>query len=161
MDRETADREAADRETMDRDWIAARIPHQHDMCLLDAVLHWTPDMILCAATSHRAASHPMRQFGRLGAACGIEYAAQAMALHGALRAAAPDAPPAPGLLVSARDVTLHVARLDDIAADLAIQADRTGGDTGLIAYRFAVRAGGRLLVEGRAAVMLAAAAALA
>ncbi len=141
---------------MDRDWIAARIPHQHDMCLLDAVLDWTPDMILCTAASHGEPDHPLRQFGRLGAACGIEYAAQAMAVHGALCAAAADAPPAPGLLVSARDVTLHVARLDDVAADLIIRADRIGNDTGLIAYRFTVRADDRLLVDGRAAVMLAA-----
>ena len=140
---------------MNRDWIAAHIPHQNQMCLLDAVLHWTPEMIRCIATTHRAAGHPMRAFGRLGAACGIEYAAQAMAVHGALCAAA-NTPPVPGLLLSARDVTLHVARLDDIAADLTILATRTGGDDGLIAYRFEVRADDRLLLEGRAAVMLAA-----
>ena len=38
------------------------------------------------ASSHRAADNPLRAHGRLGAACGIEYAAQAMAVHGALLA---------------------------------------------------------------------------
>ena len=36
--------------------IAARIPHQGRMCLLDAVLACTPQHIRCRASSHRRAS---------------------------------------------------------------------------------------------------------
>lgn len=61
------------------DWIAARVPHQGSMCLLGRVLDASPEGILCAADSHHTPDHPMRQHGRLGAACGVEYAAQAMA----------------------------------------------------------------------------------
>ena len=71
---------------LDRAWIASHIPHQGSMCLLDYVEAWDRERIRCRASSHRAADNPLRAYGRLGAACGIEYAAQAMAVHGALLA---------------------------------------------------------------------------
>jgi predicted hotdog family 3-hydroxylacyl-ACP dehydratase len=92
----------------------------------------------------------------LGAACGIEYAAQAMAAHGALLAA-PDAPPRAGYLTSARGVELYVARLDDIDADLIIEAERLSGDDNTILYGFGISAGERLLLSGRVTVVLDAA----
>jgi predicted hotdog family 3-hydroxylacyl-ACP dehydratase len=69
---------------MNRAWIEARIPHQGRMCLLDEVLDWNAQHIRCRSATHRALDNPLRSHGRLGIACGIEYAAQAMALHGAL-----------------------------------------------------------------------------
>ena len=53
---------------LDRDWIAAHVPHQGRMCLLDAVLSWDASAIECSASSHRACDHPLRAHGRLGAA---------------------------------------------------------------------------------------------
>ncbi len=124
------------------------------MCLLDAVLEWSAQHVVCCADNQRAADHPLRQFGRLGAACGIEYAAQAMAVHGALLADGAPAAPAPGMLVSARQVELHVLRLDDIAQPLRIRAERLGAAAGLLLYAFSVHAGARLLLDGRASVLL-------
>ena len=144
-------------QALDRGWIAARIPHQGTMCLLDAVLAWDTGHVLCAARSHRSPANPLRQYGRLGVACGIEYAAQAMAVHGALRASSGTgggAAPRPGMLVSARAVRWHVARLDDIVADLLVQAVCDGADAHLLRYTFALRAAERLLMEGQAAVVL-------
>ena len=123
------------------------------MCLLDRVLAWDAQRIVCSATSHRDADNPLRQFDRLGAACGIEYAAQAMAVHGAL-AAPQDAPPRPGMLVSVRAVQLHASRIDDLVADLAVNVERISGDASMLLYQFSVRAAGRLLLEGRASVLL-------
>jgi predicted hotdog family 3-hydroxylacyl-ACP dehydratase len=95
----------------------------------------------------------LRAHGRLAAACGIEYAAQAMAVHGALLASGAGAP-RPGMLASLRGVTLHVGRLDDIAADLIVEAARFSGDGNNVIYDFSLRANGRILLEGRAAVIL-------
>ena len=139
---------------LDRDWIAARIPHSGTMCLLDAVVGWSDTRVHCTATSHRDPANPLRANGRLAAVCGIEYAAQAMAVHGAL--AAGDAAPRPGMLVSVRAVQLHAERLDDLAADLAIHAERSSGDASLLLYQFSVHAADRLLLEGRASVLLGA-----
>ena len=141
--------------------IAQLIPHQADMCLLESVSAWDDQQIFCNATSHRSASHPLRAYGRLGASCGIEYAAQAMAVHGALIAQSPlnaaskaAGAPKAGYLVSVRGVTLHVERLDDLSAALTIHAERFMGDAGTIVYSFAVHAEFKLLLSGRATVVL-------
>ena len=123
------------------------------MCLLDAVVDWSETAISCSAVSHSDPANPLRADGRLGAANGIEYAAQAMAVHGALLAAA-DEPPRQGYLASVRGVQLHVARLDDLPGELSITAERLSGDGNHILYRFAVSHAGHCLLEGRAAVIL-------
>ena len=140
---------------LDRAAIAARIPHQGSMCLLDVVLAWDSGQIHCRASSHRQPDNPLRAAERLGAACGIEYAAQAMAVHGVLLA--PEgAPPRPGYLASVRSVQLAVDRLDDLPQDLDIVAERLSGDEHNILYHFRVEHAGNLLLSGRAAVMLVA-----
>ena len=123
------------------------------MCLLDAVLDWNEARIACRATSHGDPANPLRADGRLGAANGIEYAAQAMAMHGALLAG-DDGTPRQGYLTSVRGVTLHVARLDDLAGELRVEAERLSGDANHILYQFSVSHAGRCLLEGRAAVIL-------
>ncbi len=123
------------------------------MCLLDAVLEWSDAAIACRALSHVDPANPLRAAGRLGAATGIEYAAQAMAVHGALIAGG-DAPPRQGYLTSVRSVTLHVACLDDVAGALDVSAERLSGDGNHILYQFSVAHSGRCLLEGRAAVVL-------
>ena len=138
---------------LDQAWIAAHIPHQGTMCLLDEVVSWDETRIACRASSHRAPDHPLRTHGRLGAACGIEYAAQAMAVHGALSASA-DAAPRAGYLVSARGVELYATRLDDIAADLIVEADCIMNQENNVLYAFSIRAQDRILLQGRAAVVL-------
>ncbi len=142
---------------LDRRWIAAHIPHQGSMCLLDTVLEWSDTAIACRAVSHADPAHPLRAEDRLGAAAGIEYAAQAMAVHGAL-IAGDDAPPRQGYLTSVRSVSLHVARLDDLPGALEVRAERLSGDANHILYQFSLAHAGRCLLEGRAAVVLDAAA---
>ena len=86
---------------LDRTAIAARIPHQGDMCLLDTVRDWNASIIQCTASSHRRADNPLRNDAQLGIAAGIEYAAQAMALHGGL--------------LAVRNNPEHVASMDEHA----------------------------------------------
>ena len=127
------------------------------MCLLDAVKEWSDSAITCHASSHTDPANPLRAEGRLGAANGIEYAAQAMAIHGAL-IAGDDAAPRQGYLTSVRSVSLHVARLDDLPGELDVRAERLSGDSNNILYQFSLSHAGRCLLEGRAAVVLDAAA---
>lgn len=139
---------------LDRNWIAAHIPHQGSMCLLDRVESWDREKILCHATSHCAPDNPLRNHGQLGIACGIEYAAQAMAVHGALLASADDSPPRAGYLVSVRGVNMLVSRLDDIAGDLMIEAACIMTGENNMLYQFSVHADDKLLLSGRAAVVI-------
>jgi predicted hotdog family 3-hydroxylacyl-ACP dehydratase len=138
---------------LDRHWIAAHIPHAGKMCLLDNVLSWDSTRIECRTSTHRDADNPLRSHGRLGCACGVEYAAQAMAVHGALVAGRADAPAA-GYLVGLRRVELHVARLDDIETDLLISGERMTGDDAIVLYQFSVHNALRTFLSGRATVAL-------
>ena len=138
---------------LDHGWIAAHIPHQGSMCLLDRVLEWSEQRIVCEAVGHADPANPLRDAGRLGAATGVEYAAQAMAVHGALLAQS-DAAPTQGYLTSVRGLSLHVERLDDVAGPLRVTAERLSGDVRLILYQFSLYCGERCLIEGRASVVL-------
>lgn len=134
-----------------RDWIAAHLPHRDAMCLLDDVLAWDERHVLCRASSHRDALNPLRVAQRLPAACGIEYGAQAMAVHGALLTRGRLRP---GMLASVRSVRLQVARLDDVSGELRVTAERLSGEDDHILYRFSVACDAGELVGGRATVVL-------
>ena len=100
---------------LNRAWIEAHIPHQGRMCLLDEVIAWDAHTIRCRSGGHRAADNPLRAQGRLGIACGIEYAAQAMAVHGALAAGGSDVAPDAGFLRErSRTCGCTLLRLDDV-----------------------------------------------
>jgi predicted hotdog family 3-hydroxylacyl-ACP dehydratase len=141
---------------LNRAAIAALIPHQGAMCLLEEVLSSDDESIVCRAVSHRDAAHPLREEGIVHAVCGIEYAAQAMAVHGALAGGGARSRARSGMLAAARNVVFSVERLDDIADDIVVSVRRLAAEEGWLLYEFALHAGGKELVRGRAAVSLAA-----
>lgn len=147
--------------TLGRGGIAALIPHSGSMCLLGRLQSWDAQQVLCTADNHRDRDHPLRTRSGLMAPCAIEYAAQAMALHGALIGQEAGTAASPGFLASARGVQLHVLRLDDLPLPAAgepdvlhVAATRLSGDDRQILYSFQVSHSGRPLAEGRAAVVL-------
>ncbi|MGO8914986.1 MAG: hypothetical protein ACLQJR_03670 [Stellaceae bacterium] len=139
--------------TIGRDEIAALIPHAGAMCLLDSVLYWDDVSIRCLSLRHRAEDNPLRRAGRLAAICGIEFAAQAMAVHGRLAGGIERAPRA-GYLASLRDVTCRQERLDLLAGELVIDVRRLMGDEQRAIYHFALACDGLELLSARAAVVL-------
>jgi len=138
----------------DRAWILSHIPHQGAMCLLDQVLDWDSSRVRCLSRAHRSPANPLRSEGRLSSLCGIEFAAQAMAVHGALCAEELPATRQGGYLVSLRNVTLNCERLDDIEEDLVATASRLGGDAVTVLYDFTLHAESRSLVTGRATIVI-------
>jgi predicted hotdog family 3-hydroxylacyl-ACP dehydratase len=128
------------------------------MCLLDRMSAWDESHIACVAINHRDSRHPLRSATGLLASATIEYAAQAMAVHGGLSARAAGNEAAPGFLASARDVRLACLRLDDLPPatpdELVVVAERQGGDATRLLYAFRVSHGGRELATGRVAVVL-------
>ena len=138
---------------LDRAWIERHIPHRGRMCLLDEVLQWDLAEIRCRASSHRLPDNPLRAHGRLGAACGVEYAGQAMAVHGAIVAALTGTEARVGYLTSVRNLMLHVTRLDDLSGNLLVRAQRLAGDEGSALYEFALECGERQLLSGRAGIV--------
>jgi predicted hotdog family 3-hydroxylacyl-ACP dehydratase len=137
---------------LDRRWIQEHIPHKDGMCLLDEVLSWDLNQTQCRSSSHRSADNPLRAHGRLGSACGIEYAAQTMAVHGALVASAAGAVAPTGFLASVRGVRLNIDRLDVFEGDLVTAVQRVAGDESTALYEFSVSADDVVLLTGRAAI---------
>jgi len=140
--------------TSDHAGIAARVPHAGRMCLLDSLLEWSAEHVVCSASSHGDPSNPLRTASELMAANAIEYASQAMALHASL-CSAPGQPPRANFLASARGVRLHTARLDTASGPLRVSVRREAGNERQARYSFSVHdAAQRLLVDGRTTVVL-------
>jgi predicted hotdog family 3-hydroxylacyl-ACP dehydratase len=127
------------------------VPHAGGMCLLARIVSAGERDIVCATDSHRSTSNPLRRDGALSALHLAEYGAQAMAVHGGL--ADPHAKERGGMLVSIRDLTLAVDRLDDIAGELTIAATRLVANADGNIYTFSASGGGRELGRGRVSVM--------
>jgi predicted hotdog family 3-hydroxylacyl-ACP dehydratase len=138
----------------DRAAILALVPHAGAMCLWDQVARWDAESIRLRSGGHRDPAHPLRSGGRLRAVHLCEYGAQAMAVHGGLRAQASGGAARPGVLVALRAVVLHVARIDDLPGALECEARMLADGADSQQYAFRIEHAGTLLAEGRAAVML-------
>ncbi len=136
-----------------RDELERLVPHRGDMCLLDGVLSWDENALTCITETHRAADNPLRSGGRLAAVHALEYGAQAMAVHGGLLARKRGDAIGGGYLAALRNVSLHVAQLDDIASPLTVHAERLIAEGGNLIYQFTVRAGETAVAEARATVI--------
>jgi predicted hotdog family 3-hydroxylacyl-ACP dehydratase len=138
--------------------IARLLPHSGSMVLLDAVLEYDAHRIHCLAQRHHAADNPLRQDGKLPAWCGLEYAAQAMAVHQGLihrgLCASDAAPPARGFLAVARDLMLTPTDLDGLPGELHVHAEKIIAEGGRSLYRFHLTSQGQTLLSGRVAVVL-------
>lgn len=137
----------------DKAAIAKVIPHAGSMCLLDGVLECDVQRIRCISSTHRNANNPLRASNELSALCGIEFAAQAMAVHGVWGGQI-DRKPRAGYLVGLRDVTCNSMRLDTLQDDLIIEAEKLMGDEARVIYQFTLHAGQSEIMSGRATVVL-------
>lgn len=142
---------------LDRAAIAARVPHAGPMCLLDQVVSWDQDHVECTAFGQATgggAAHPLAEGGRLPATAAIEYAAQAMALHGRLvQEGAAGGAPTRGFLAGLRSVRLHCRWIEGDRPRLTVRVSRFAGDDVQVLYDFEVRSTGPI-AEGRAVVVL-------
>lgn len=136
---------------LDRQGIAARIPHAGRMCLLERVTQWDQRGIECVAVSHRDADNPLRSAGGLSVWSGIEYAAQAAAVHSALLQE--QAGPRGGVLAALRQVLATAEWLDRIETDLRLSATLLHRDTAGGIYRFEVMSGAMTLLSGQFTLM--------
>ena len=121
------------------------------MVLLDRVDSWNENEITCATMSHLRSDNPLRRGASLPVLCGIEYGAQAMAVHGAL---VTQGGARRGMLASLRNVQCHVDRLDMNPGELMVEAQAVFGGTDRFIYTFTLRDAASLFLTGQAAVFL-------
>ena len=136
---------------LDHAAIDARIPHTGRMCLLDRVLQWDAHGIRCSATSHRDQDNPLREADGLSTLAGIEYAAQAAAVHGSLLLN--ETVPRSGVLAALKNVTATQQWLHEIADDIVIEANLMHHDPAGGIFAFAVLAGETRLLSGQFTLM--------
>src|SRR2546423_4419564 len=134
--------------------IRTLIPHAGTMCLLDNVIDWDDESIVCITNTHRDEANPLRRDGRLSAINALEYGAQAAAIHGGLRARAAGTTAPACYLAALRNAHVHVDRLDDLASPLEVRAKRLFGDSGNTIYQCAISASGTPVAEGRVTIMV-------
>ncbi len=133
--------------------IEGLLPHSGAMVLLDQVVEWNGDSIVCTASSHRRADNPLRRQGRLSCLCGIEYGAQAAAVHATLSGIR-RASSAGAMLGGVKSIKTGRDRLDDIKGDLTIWAELLRAQANGAIYAFRLSApSSPAIVEGRFTVM--------
>lgn len=143
------------------------IPHAADMCLLDRIDSVSEARIRCYSRSQTLPDNPLRFKGRLSALSGIEYAAQAMAAHGALNQNPSEANALSqtaikrGYISALSQLECFADYLDQYDL-LCIECEQTLASAQGSQYVFSVRAvdaetdaaGGTLLLQGKALVII-------
>lgn len=133
--------------------ISDLLPHKGSARMLERVIAWDADSLVAITATHRSTDHPLRRDGRLASVHLVEYGAQAMALHGALRDLEAGRTPQPALLVSVRDFHASRAFLEDLPDELTVQAQALLVTPTSWQYGFEVLHAGVSLAGGRVAAM--------
>jgi predicted hotdog family 3-hydroxylacyl-ACP dehydratase len=113
------------------------IPHSGEMCLLARVVACDESFIRCEADNHGDPANPLRNARGLPASAGIEYAAQAMALHAALQRGGSGAIQS-GAIAVLSDVRWSADFLDGVDGPVQVEATLLAGTGGGRQYSFAV-----------------------
>lgn len=129
------------------------IPHSFDMCLLDRVESWDENTITCFSQSHTLATNPLQRNKTLSSVHVLEYAAQAMAVHGGLHDRAKGNKMTEGYLAALRDVKLDLCNINLIPDELCIHAKKILAQGGNMIYEFTVNANDKNIASGRATVV--------
>lgn len=135
------------------DELCSLIPHSFDMCLLDHVESWDETNIICHSNSHLLDSNPLRKNNSLSSVHLLEYAAQAMAVHGGLHDREQGKKMTEGYLAALRDVNINLCEIDKMQSSLRIEANQILSQGGNMIYNFAVSTDNTDLVTGRATVV--------
>lgn len=137
----------------DRVVLEQLIPHAGAMCLIDRVEHWDSDRLRARCWSHHHPGHPLRRKGQLRIWHTLEYAAQAMAIHGGLLAHLRGEKLGQGFLAGTRNVAFHRAVLHSIETELTIEVVQQFAQSGNLIYDFQVASADAPLAEGTATVV--------
>ena len=138
---------------IEHDELCSLIPHDFDMCLLDRVESWDDDNIVCYSRSHLLKTNPLRHGESLSSIHLLEYAAQAMAVHGGLHDREQGLQMSEGYLAALRDVKIELCELNNLQTELRIEANKILSQAGNMIYTFSVSSEEAPLVTGRATVV--------
>ena len=133
--------------------LCSLIPHSFDMCLLDRVDSWDDNNIVCYSSSHLLNTNPLRRGENLSSIHLLEYAAQAMAVHGGLHDREQGRQMTEGYLAALRDVKIELYEINSLESELRIEANKILSQAGNMIYTFSVSLDKNVLASGRAIVV--------
>jgi len=131
--------------------IAALLPHSGRMCLLESVMACDAHTIQCGATSHRDPGNPLRGIAGLDVFAGIEYAAQAAALHGAI--SRNENAPRSGVLAALKNVDASRKWLHDCTPEIRVDVTLRHADPAGGVFLFSLRSGDEVVLQGQFTLM--------
>ena len=137
-------------ESLDHQQIADCLPHSGRMCLLQKIVQADQASLTALADSHLLANNPLRINGRIASVNGIEYAAQAMAVHGALLAETVK----PGYIATVRNIEVKQSFLPENGQPLIIHVQQLMSDDNGFTYQFAIHCDEEIILSGRITVFL-------
>ncbi len=136
-----------------KDELCGLIPHTGTMCLLDQVESWDEEHIVCNTLTHQLTDNPLRKNEHLHVVHGLEYGAQAMAVHGGLLARKNNEKMKPGYLVAIRNAKFHIDHLESIKTALTVKAHQLLVSDGSLIYEYSISSDDKILLEARATVI--------
>ncbi len=144
--------------------IERRLPHGGSMSLLHEIIQADETSLTAQAVSHRDADNPLRIDGKIAMVNGVEYAAQAMAVHGSLvlekkqAGSRAELKSSQGYIATVRNIELHApyfpAADSSSSAALLIKVKQLMSDQNGFTYQFDIHCGQQLLISGRITVFL-------
>lgn len=135
----------------DKQDISSLIPHGPGMSLIDEIVQWDQKNLCARTMSHTAPDNLLRGSNGLRCVHTVEYAAQCMAVHGALNAA--DHGTRPMVVGALKNVRLSDVRLDTLTSPLIIQVTiAVTGNAGAI-YKFSVHHQDISIASGRVTLL--------
>ncbi|MGI9492994.1 MAG: hypothetical protein ACR2QF_11410 [Geminicoccaceae bacterium] len=134
-----------------REQLEPLVPHAEAMLMIDGVTAYDDQRLCCVSLRHQAADNPLRRDGRLSAHHGIEFAAQAAAVHGGLIDQDNRAPLR--ALAAVRKASFSRPWLDDLADRLEINADLIMVDRQAAVYQASLSHQGEIIASMRLTLM--------
>ena len=135
--------------------IESRLPHSGNMSLLHEVIQADGNSLTALATSHLDIDNPLRLNGKIATVNGIEYAAQAMAVHGSLLSDTPQA----GYIATVRNIEIKVPCLPETKSHetktpLVIEVQQLMSNDNGFTYQFHISCQQQSLISGKRTVFL-------
>ena len=135
---------------LDQHAIEQRLPHAGKMSLLQSVTHADINCLTAKTKSHLDADNPLRIAGEIASINGVEYAAQAMAIHGSLLSDKPQA----GYIATVRNIVLDIPFLPQSNSYLVIEVEQLMSDTNGFTYQFQIHCQEQSIISGKITVFL-------
>ncbi len=140
--------------TISRLELSKFLPHGKEMCLLSSVEYWDASSITCLTSTHRNQDNPLRRQGILGIISGLEYAAQAMAVHVGLTTDISEQNASLGYLGAVRNLQISSRTFQQFFEDLTIEACLLLEQRMSFMYSFSMKANQIILLQGRASIFI-------